>query len=109
VSGLTLQRVGANRPLAVLDLHTGILYVNGPRWDALAPEVRRFVELHELAHWTTRSDCELLADQLAYTAYLAEGYRPAQAAAALRQVLRGVNTDLANVRQAFMNRRITTC
>lgn len=105
MTGITLRRVGGNRPLAVLDLHTGVLYVNGPRWDALAPDVRRFVELHEQAHWRTKSDCELLADQLAYTDYVAEGYRPAQATAALQQVLRGVNTDLAQVRLAFMWRR----
>lgn len=105
---MKLVRVGGSHPLAVLDLHTGILTVNGPRWDKLPAAVRRFVELHELAHWQTRSDDELLADQLAFTAYVAEGYRPAQAHAALAQVLHGITTDLAKLRLQFMQRRVTS-
>ncbi|MGI4862463.1 MAG: hypothetical protein ACRYFZ_00955 [Janthinobacterium lividum] len=106
MSDMTLHRVAGNRPLAVLDLATGQLYVNGPRWDSLTPATRRFVYLHELAHWQTRSDDELLADQLAFAAYVAEGYQPAQAQVALQYVLRGINTDLAQVRLRFMHRRI---
>lgn len=105
MSGLTLHRVAGNQPLAVLDLHTGRLYINGPQWDRLTPDVRRFVLLHEEAHWISQSDDELLADQLAFAAYVAEGFRPAQASAALAQVLKGINTDLARVRLDFMRRR----
>jgi hypothetical protein len=108
VSGLTLHRVAGDKPLAVLDLHTGRLYINGPRWDQLAPHVRRFVLLHEQAHWTSQSDDELLADQLAFAAYVAEGYQPSQASAALAQVLQGINTDLARVRLDFMRRRVNS-
>jgi hypothetical protein len=106
VSGLTLHWVAGDKPLAVLDLHTGRLYINRPRWDRLAPHVRRFVLLHEQAHWASQSDDELLADQLAFVAYVGEGYRPSQASAALAQVLQGINTDLARVRLDFMRRRV---
>lgn len=107
MSSLTVHRVAGNQPLAVLDLHTGCLYINGPRWDRLPIEVRRFILLHEEAHWASKSDDELLADQLAFAAFVAEGYRPAQAAAALTQILAGIHTDLARVRLEFMHRRAT--
>jgi len=103
---MTLHRVSGSQPLAVLDLQTGRLCVNGPQWDALPPATRRFVYLHELAHWETRSDDELLADKLAFAAYVAEGYHPAQAQAALQHILRGVGTELAQLRLQFMHRRI---
>jgi len=104
---VTLQvvRLAGAAPLATVDLHTGKLYINGPRWDSLPPYVRRFVELHELAHWQTRSTDELLADQLAFQVYTAEGYSPAAALAALRYVLAGHHNDLTRTRLAFMGRR----
>lgn len=94
--------------LATVDLQSGTLYVNARQWDALTPATRRFVELHELAHWQARSDDELLADQLAFAAYVAEGYRPAQALQALQTVLAGNQHELAHLRLAFMQRRLTT-
>ena len=105
MSSLKLVRVGGNRPLATVDLQTGLLYVNAQQWDALPAYVRRFVELHELAHWQTKNDDELLADQLAFSSYTTEGYGPAQAVEALRYVLHGLNNDLTRLRLAFMARR----
>lgn len=87
-SPLTIIREG-NRPnwLATVDMHTGELRVNGARWDALAPEHRRFFLLHEEAHFTTKNPDELLADRLAFTSFIGEGYAPAHAVRALATVL----------------------
>ena len=87
-SPLTIIRQG-NRPgwLATVDMHTGHLHVNGARWDALDPVHRRFILLHEEAHYHTKNPDELLADCLAFSAFIGEGHHPRQAVHALQAVL----------------------
>jgi len=73
--------------LATVDMHTGLLRVNGARWDALPAVHRRFFELHELAHFTTKNSNELTADRLAFAAFLGERHPPHEAYNALVAVL----------------------
>jgi hypothetical protein len=103
---MRLPIVKGNRAeLATVDLKTGTLYVDATRWDRLPAVTRRFVELHEQAHYDAQSTDELLADKLAYADFIAEGYRPDDALKALRTVLTA--TSAANQQRLdFMSRRI---
>jgi hypothetical protein len=104
---MRLRLVKGRRPeLATVDLKTGTLYVDGRRWDALPPSTRRFVELHELAHYQAQSTDELLADKLAYADFINEGHRPGDALQALRTVLTA-RTPANQERLDFMARRIS--
>ncbi len=106
-SPLRIIRQG-NRPgwLATVDMQTGELRVNAGRWDALAPLHRRFVLLHEEAHYHTKNADELLADRLAFAAFIAEGNAPHHAVAALRAVLDPSTYPEHQLRLSIMSRRV---
>lgn len=104
-SPLTIIRQ-PSRPnwLATVDLKTGELRVNGARWDALPFAHRRFILLHEEAHFHTQSTDELIADRLAFAAFVREGRPANQAYAALASVLNPAHPE-HQLRLTIMSRR----
>ncbi|GAA4353023.1 hypothetical protein GCM10023185_13230 [Hymenobacter saemangeumensis] len=104
-SPLTIVRQhGPTEWLATVDMLTGVLRVNGSRWDALKPAHRRFFELHELAHYQTKNADELLADRLAFATFIQERHPAREAYNALATVLNPAVPE-HRLRLDFMKRR----
>ena len=99
-----IRERGPRHWLATVDMLTGDLRVNAARWDALPMLHRRFFLLHEEAHYHTKNPDELLADRLAFSAFIEEGHAPRHAVQALKTVLNPAVPE-HQLRIQIMNRR----